>query len=61
MAPTARRHHADPEGHLGVHTAVNYGGRGAYNQGSATFDYPAQLRDDTFALRGRWMCAVVWT
>src|SRR5277367_1924798 len=43
-----------PETYLGTRTAVNYGGRGAYKQGTATFDYPAQLPADAFALRGRW-------
>jgi cytochrome c biogenesis protein CcdA/thiol-disulfide isomerase/thioredoxin len=43
-----------PETYLGARTAVNYAGRGAYQQGTATFDYPAQLPADTFALRGRW-------
>ena len=41
-----------PETYLGTRTAVNYGGRGAYDQGTAAFDYPAPLPDDTFALRG---------
>ena len=43
-----------PETYLGTRTAVNYGGRGAYKQGTATFDYPAPLPADAFALRGRW-------
>ncbi|HWF30286.1 MAG TPA: cytochrome c biogenesis protein DipZ [Mycobacterium sp.] len=43
-----------PETYLGTRTAVNYAGRGAYKQGTATFDYPAQLPADAFALRGRW-------
>jgi cytochrome c biogenesis protein CcdA/thiol-disulfide isomerase/thioredoxin len=43
-----------PETYLGARTAINYGGPGAYDQGTATFDYPAQLADDAFALRGRW-------
>ena len=33
---------------------VNYGGTGLYDEGTATFDYPANLPDDTFAYRGRW-------
>jgi cytochrome c biogenesis protein CcdA/thiol-disulfide isomerase/thioredoxin len=49
--PTSR---LTPETYLGARTAVNYAGRGAYDQGTATFDYPAQLPADTFALRGRW-------
>jgi cytochrome c biogenesis protein CcdA/thiol-disulfide isomerase/thioredoxin len=43
-----------PETYLGTRTAVNYGGREAYKQGTATFDYPAQLPADAFAFRGRW-------
>lgn len=55
MRPTPRRGHpADPETYLGTRPAINYGGRGAYDQGTATFDYPAQLPDDTFALPGQW-------
>jgi hypothetical protein len=44
-----------PETYLGVGKAVNYGGAGEYKAGSATFGYPAQLADDRFALRGRWI------
>jgi hypothetical protein len=33
---------------------VNYGGQGGYDQGVRAFAYPAQLADDTFALRGPW-------
>lgn len=43
-----------PETYLGSRTAVKYRGRGAYHPGTDTFDYPALLPDDTFALRGRW-------
>jgi cytochrome c biogenesis protein CcdA/thiol-disulfide isomerase/thioredoxin len=43
-----------PETYLGVHSVANYGGRGPYDRGTTTFDYPAQLPDNTFALRGRW-------
>jgi cytochrome c biogenesis protein CcdA/thiol-disulfide isomerase/thioredoxin len=43
-----------PETYLGVGRAVNYGGDGQYRAGTATFGYPAQLGDDSFALRGRW-------
>src|SRR5690242_5912456 len=43
-----------PETYLGVRTVANYGGQGPYDRGTTTFDYPAQLPDDTFALRGRW-------
>lgn len=43
-----------PETYLGVGKKVNYGGGGAYDQGAATFAYPATLPDDSFALRGHW-------
>ncbi len=43
-----------PETYLGVQTVVNYGGADAYQDGTATFDYPAQLPADSFALRGNW-------
>jgi hypothetical protein len=43
-----------PETYLGVRRAVNYGGDGEYQPGTATFGYPANLPDDRFALRGRW-------
>ncbi|HJT91940.1 MAG TPA: cytochrome c biogenesis protein DipZ [Mycobacterium sp.] len=42
------------ETYLGVGKVVNYGGDGVYDEGSATFDYPARLPDDSFAYRGRW-------
>jgi cytochrome c biogenesis protein CcdA/thiol-disulfide isomerase/thioredoxin len=42
------------ETYLGVGKVVNYGGTGVYDQGSAMFDYPARLPDDSFAYRGRW-------
>ncbi|OBG82432.1 cytochrome c biogenesis protein CcdA [Mycobacterium sp. E3305] len=43
-----------PETYLGVDRARNYGGTGEYKAGTATFDYPASLPADKFALRGRW-------
>jgi cytochrome c biogenesis protein CcdA/thiol-disulfide isomerase/thioredoxin len=43
-----------PETYLGVGKVVNYGGTGSYDEGEATFEYPARLPDDTFALRGDW-------
>ena len=43
-----------PETYLGTQKAANYSGQGAYDQGTATFDYPAELPNDSFALRGRW-------
>lgn len=42
------------ETYLGVGKVVNYGGTGVYDQGSATYDYPARLPDDSFAYRGPW-------
>ncbi|OBH83447.1 cytochrome c biogenesis protein CcdA [Mycobacterium scrofulaceum] len=43
-----------PETYLGVARAGNYGGTGDYKAGAATFDCPASLPGDKFALRGRW-------
>jgi cytochrome c biogenesis protein CcdA/thiol-disulfide isomerase/thioredoxin len=43
-----------PETYLGVGKMVNYGGTDAYDEGTADFDYPANLADDSFAYRGRW-------
>jgi cytochrome c biogenesis protein CcdA/thiol-disulfide isomerase/thioredoxin len=43
-----------PETYLGVGKMVNYGGAGTYDEGSATFEYPANLPDDSFAYRGPW-------
>jgi cytochrome c biogenesis protein CcdA/thiol-disulfide isomerase/thioredoxin len=41
-----------PETYFAVGRVDNYGGAGTYAAGTATFDYPATLADDTFALRG---------
>ena len=43
-----------PETYFGVGKVVNYGGGGVYDQGTHTFEFPAQLADDRFALRGPW-------
>jgi cytochrome c biogenesis protein CcdA/thiol-disulfide isomerase/thioredoxin len=43
-----------PETYFSVGKVVNYGGTGVYDEGTHTYDYPAQLADDTFALRGPW-------
>ncbi|MDT5081222.1 MAG: hypothetical protein QOJ80_5859 [Mycobacterium sp.] len=43
-----------PETYFSVGKVVNYGGRGDYDQGVRAFAYPAQLADDSFALRGPW-------
>ena len=43
-----------PETYLGVERSANYGGDGDYRPGTATFNYPATLGDNRFALRGRW-------
>ncbi len=43
-----------PETYFSVGKVVNYGGQGVYDQGEATFALPAQLADDSFALKGRW-------
>ena len=44
-----------PETYFGVGKQTNYAGGGTHDEGTATFDYPAALPDDTFALRGPWM------
>lgn len=46
--------HLLPETYFGVGKVVNYGGGGAYDEGSAVFDYPPSLAANSFALRGRW-------
>lgn len=43
-----------PETYLGVENASNYGGAGSYREGAATFAYPVDLPEDSFALRGSW-------
>jgi cytochrome c biogenesis protein CcdA/thiol-disulfide isomerase/thioredoxin len=43
-----------PETYLGVGKVVNYGGGGTYDEGSASFDYPDRLPDETFAYDGDW-------
>ena len=43
-----------PETYLSVGKVVNYGGTGPYDEGAMTFDLPARLADDSFALRGPW-------
>ena len=43
-----------PETYFSVGKVVNYGGGGVYDKGEATFELPAQLADDSFALKGRW-------
>ena len=53
-ADTTPRAGLTPETYLGVGKVVNYGGTGTYDQGAATFDYPASLPADRFAYRGPW-------
>jgi hypothetical protein len=48
------RQQTTPETYFGVGKVVNYGGRGLYDEGSASFDYPPTLAADSFALNGRW-------
>jgi hypothetical protein len=43
-----------PETYFSVGKKVNYGGQGVYDQGTASFDFPPALADDSFALRGLW-------
>lgn len=49
--PTTR---TTPETYFSVGKVVNYGGDGTYDEGTADFRFPAQLADDSFALRGIW-------
>jgi cytochrome c biogenesis protein CcdA/thiol-disulfide isomerase/thioredoxin len=44
-----------PETYLGAERAQNFGGAGEYHTGANTFEYPDQLPDDSFALRGQWL------
>ncbi|ORB74028.1 cytochrome c biogenesis protein DipZ [Mycobacterium scrofulaceum] len=53
-ADTTPQTRLTPETYLGVERAGNYGGTGEYKAGTATFDYPASLPGDKFALHGRW-------
>jgi cytochrome c biogenesis protein CcdA/thiol-disulfide isomerase/thioredoxin len=43
-----------PETYFGVGKVANYAGKGVYDDGRATFAYPATLPPDTFALDGLW-------
>jgi len=43
-----------PETYFSVGKVVNYGGQDTYDQGVHTFEFPARLADDSFALRGPW-------
>lgn len=49
--PTAQ---TTPETYFSVGKVVNYGGTDVYDEGTHTYDFPAQLADDSFALRGPW-------
>jgi len=51
---TTPRHGQTPETYLGVGKVVNYAGGGTYDEGHATFTFPAALPDDSFALQGPW-------
>ncbi|HTX94557.1 MAG TPA: cytochrome c biogenesis protein CcdA [Mycobacterium sp.] len=53
-ADTTPRRETTPETYFAVGKVVNYGGAGQYDEGSASFDYPTNLRTDSFALKGRW-------
>ncbi len=48
------RERTTPETYFGVGKAVNYGGGGLYDEGTATFAYPPALAADSFALSGPW-------
>lgn len=43
-----------PETYFSVGKVVNYGGTGVYDEGTHTYDFPARLAEDRFALRGPW-------
>ena len=43
-----------PETYFSVGKVVNYGGSDGYDEGTRTFEFPARLAEDTFALRGPW-------
>jgi cytochrome c biogenesis protein CcdA/thiol-disulfide isomerase/thioredoxin len=43
-----------PETYFGVGKVANYHGGGTYDEGTRNFAIPAQLPDDSFALRGAW-------
>ncbi|MGH3677836.1 MAG: cytochrome c biogenesis protein DipZ [Mycobacterium sp.] len=51
---TTPREQTTPETYFSVGKVVNYGGAGAYEQGSRMFDHPPTLAEDSFALQGRW-------
>ena len=53
-ADTTPQTRLTPETYLGIERAGNYSGTGDYKAGAATFDYPASLPGDKFALQGRW-------
>lgn len=53
-ADTTPRYQMTPETYFAVGKVVNYDGSGQYDEGSATFDYPPALAQDSFALRGPW-------
>jgi cytochrome c biogenesis protein CcdA/thiol-disulfide isomerase/thioredoxin len=43
-----------PETYFAVGKVVNYAGGGVYDEGSATYQYPAALKANSFALTGPW-------
>jgi len=53
-ADTTPQTRLTPETYLGANKAVNYQGDSEYNSGTRTFEFPATLHADRFALRGRW-------
>jgi cytochrome c biogenesis protein CcdA/thiol-disulfide isomerase/thioredoxin len=54
VADTTPTTQTTPETYFGVGKVVNYGGGGVYDEGTHTYDFPTQLADDRFALRGPW-------
>ncbi|MGO3146403.1 MAG: cytochrome c biogenesis protein DipZ [Leucobacter sp.] len=43
-----------PETFLGSSKDRNFGGNGKYRQGTDTYEFPAELKADSFALNGEW-------
>jgi thiol-disulfide isomerase/thioredoxin len=54
FADTTPQSGQTPETYFSVGKVVNYGGPGIYDQGQASYAYPAALGNDAFALQGPW-------
>ncbi|MCV7409720.1 thiol:disulfide interchange protein [Mycobacterium florentinum] len=53
-ADTTPKTSLTPETYLAPDKATTYGGEGGYQAGTSGFNFPAQVANDKFALRGRW-------